>query len=197
MRQHQSRVGSEGAEYVRGAAIEKVVEASPQGLAIDRHMTPTFAVRRVVQHGGMAAEHSFDRGGIELSQDATDRRVSRSFPPLHAERIAQPGEVNIDKAVDCPIRVGAGDDCQDRKQHDVWQAIQLPFRSSRVFNFSQQFDKWTEWHHGNPARGSEGCQQRSHMEPRRRNPYAAIRRQFSSACGISDSSSPQSQRRER
>ena len=60
MRQHQSRVGSEGAEYVRGAAIEKVVEASPQGLAIDRHMTLTFAVRRVVQRGGMAAESSFD-----------------------------------------------------------------------------------------------------------------------------------------
>ena len=65
MRQYQSRVGSEGAEYVRGAAVEKVVEASPQGLAIDRHMTLTFAVRRVVQHGGMAAECRFDRGGIE------------------------------------------------------------------------------------------------------------------------------------
>ena len=65
--------------------------------------------------------------------------------------------MNIDEAVDRPIRVGTSDDCQDRKQHDVWQAIQLPFRSPRVFNFSQQFDKWTEWHHGNPARGSEGC----------------------------------------
>src|SRR5689334_11770360 len=64
MRQHQSRVGSEGAEYVRGAAVKKVVEASPQGLAINRHVTLTFAVRRVVQHGGMAAECSFDRGGI-------------------------------------------------------------------------------------------------------------------------------------
>ena len=73
-------------------------------------MTLTFAVRHVVQHGGMAAEHGFDRGGIELSQDAADRRVSRSFPPLHAERFAQPGDVNIDEAVDCPIRVGAGDD---------------------------------------------------------------------------------------
>ena len=60
MRQHQSRVRSEGAKYVRGAAVEKVVEASPQGLAIDRHMTLTFAVRRVVQRGGMTAERSFD-----------------------------------------------------------------------------------------------------------------------------------------
>src|ERR1700750_567563 len=74
MRQHQSGVGSEGAEYVCGAAVKKVVEASPQGLAIDRHVMLTSAVRRVVQHGGMAAESSFDRGGIELSQDATERR---------------------------------------------------------------------------------------------------------------------------
>ena len=152
MRQHQSRVRSKGAQYVRSAAVEEVVEASPQGLAIDRHMTLTFAVRRIVQHGGVAAERSFYRSGIELSQDATDCRVGRSFSPLHAERIAQPSEVNIDEAVDRPIRVGTGDDCQDRKQHDVWQAIQLPLRSPRVFNFSQQFDKRTEWHHGNPAR---------------------------------------------
>src|SRR5215469_4938675 len=134
MRQHQSRVRSEGAEYVRSAAVKKVVEASPQGLAIDRHMTLTFAVRYIVQHSGMVAERSFDRGGVELSQDTTDRRVSRSFPPLHAERIAQLREVNIDEAVDCPIRVGAGDDCQDRKQYDVRQAIQLPLRPPRVFD---------------------------------------------------------------
>ena len=126
---------------MRGATVEKVVEASSQGLAIDRHMTLTFAVPRVVQHGGMAAERSFDRGGIELSQDTTDRRVSRSFPPLQAERFAQPGDVNIDEAVDRPIRVGAGDDSQDRKQHDVRQAIQLPLRPPRVFDFGQQVNK--------------------------------------------------------
>src|ERR1700750_2282081 len=80
MRQHQSRVRSEGTKYVRGAAVEKVVEASSHGLAIDRHMTLTFAVHRLVQHGGMAAECSFDRGGIELPQHTTDRGVSWSFP---------------------------------------------------------------------------------------------------------------------
>jgi hypothetical protein len=51
-------VGSKGAEYVRSTAVEKVVEASSQGLAIDRHMPLTFAVCRVVQHGGMAAERT-------------------------------------------------------------------------------------------------------------------------------------------
>ena len=114
----QSRCASTRAEseakalsMCRGAAVKKVVEASPQGLAIDRHMTLTSAVRRVVQHGGMTTERSFDRGGIELPQDATDRRVSGSFPPLHPERIAQPGKVNIDETVDRPIGVGTRDDC--------------------------------------------------------------------------------------
>ena len=117
MRQHQSRVGSKGAEYVRGAAVEKVVKASPQCLAIDRHMTLTFAVRRVVQHGGMAAERRFDRGWIKLSQDA-----------CAAMKVASKGV--------------------------TW---------NRVAGI----------------------------------PYAAIRRRFASACGISDSPSPHSQRRER
>jgi hypothetical protein len=29
MRQHQSRIGSKGAEHVRGATVKKVVEATP------------------------------------------------------------------------------------------------------------------------------------------------------------------------
>src|SRR4029079_5302884 len=74
----------------------KLSKLRRKGLPSIAHMTLTFAVRRVVQHGGMAAECSFDRGGIELPQDTTDRRVSWSFPPLHAERIAQTGEAKIE-----------------------------------------------------------------------------------------------------
>jgi hypothetical protein len=37
--------------------------------------------------------------------------------------------------------VGAGDDNQDRKQHDVRQAIQLPLCPPRVFDFGQQVNK--------------------------------------------------------
>jgi hypothetical protein len=80
------RAVSEAQELSMSAARRKVVEASPRGIAIDRHMTLTFAVCRVVQHGGMAAERSFDRGGVELSQGATDRRLRSSLPPLPAER---------------------------------------------------------------------------------------------------------------
>jgi len=89
-------------------------------------MTLTFAVRRVVQHGGMKAAHNFDQGGIELSQNATDRRVCWSFPPLRAERIAQPREVDIDEALDRPIGAGAGDDSQDRQQTTCGRRYSFP-----------------------------------------------------------------------
>ena len=69
------------------------------------------------------------------------RPCKPELSPLHAEFCAQPVEVNIDEAVDRPIRVGARDDCQDRKQHDVRQTIQLPLRPPRVFDFSQQVNK--------------------------------------------------------
>jgi hypothetical protein len=42
-----------------------------------------------------------------------------------------------DEAVDRSIRVGDSNDCQDREQHDVRYAIQLPLRPYRVFDFSQ------------------------------------------------------------
>ncbi len=35
MREHQRRIGSKGAEHMRGAAVQEVVEAAPQGLAVD------------------------------------------------------------------------------------------------------------------------------------------------------------------
>ena len=98
MRQHQRRVGSEGAEYVHGAAVKEVVEAAPQGFAVDRHMTLILDLDRVIQNGSVAAKRSLDRGGVELSQDTADRCVGWCFPPFHAERIAQLGKVNINKA---------------------------------------------------------------------------------------------------
>ena len=137
MRQHQSRVRSESAKYVRGAAVEEVVEASPQGLAIDRHMTLTRDFGSIVQDGGMPAEHSLDRGRVKLSQNTTDRRVGWCFPPLHAERIAQLGKVNINEAVDRPVGIGASDDRQDREQHDVRQPIQLALGPPWVFDLGQ------------------------------------------------------------
>ena len=91
MRQHQSRVRSEGAEHVRCAAIKEVVEAAPQGFAIDRHMTPTLDFGSIIQDGGMAAEHGLDRGRVKLT---ADRRVGWCFPPLHAERVAQLSKMN-------------------------------------------------------------------------------------------------------
>src|SRR4051795_10268726 len=93
VRQHQLRVGREGAENVRGAAVEKVVEAAPQRLAVDRHVTLSLEPGWVVQRGGMAGKRGLDGGSVELLQDAADRRVGWRPPPGKAERVAEPGEV--------------------------------------------------------------------------------------------------------
>jgi hypothetical protein len=100
VRQHQGGIGREGAEHVRGAPVVEVVEAVPQGFAVNGHVALALKPGRVVQGGGVAAECRLDRGGVELLQDTADRRVGWRFPPPHAKRIAQPGEVNIDEAVD-------------------------------------------------------------------------------------------------
>ena len=118
----------------------------------------------------MAAKRRFDRSGVKLSQDAADRRVGRRFPPLQAEHVAQPSEVNIDEAVDRPIGIGASDDRQDREQHDVRQPIQLALGPPRVFDLGQQGDKGSERRHGNPSAAVEVASQGVRLDPRRRNP---------------------------
>src|SRR6187399_3032709 len=81
MRQHQRRIGSKGAEHVRGATVEKVIEAAPQGLAVDRHVTLALDRGGIVQRGGMATKRRLHRSGVKLPQDAADRRVGWRFPP--------------------------------------------------------------------------------------------------------------------
>jgi len=159
MRQHQSRVGSEGTKQVRGTAVDEVIEAAPQGLAVNRNMTATVAGDGAVQRRGMVAERPLDRGGIELPQDSADRRVGWRFPPSHTECFAQLSEVNIDEAVDCPIGIGTGNDSQDREQDHMRQLIELALCSSWIFDLGQQGNKRRERLHGNPI-GSKVASQR-------------------------------------
>ena len=48
---------------MRCAAIEEVVEAAPQGFAIDRHMTPTLDFGSITSDGGMAADTASTEAG--------------------------------------------------------------------------------------------------------------------------------------
>jgi hypothetical protein len=49
--------------------------------------------------------------------------------------------MDIDEAVDCPVRVGPGHHRQNGEQHDVGKTIELAFRSSRVFDLGKQSEK--------------------------------------------------------
>jgi len=85
----------------------------------------------------MAAKRRLHRSGVKLPQDTADRRVGWRFPPLQAEHVAQPSEVNIDETMDRPVGIGASDDRQDREQHDVRQPIQLALGPPGVFDLGQ------------------------------------------------------------
>jgi hypothetical protein len=141
-----------------------------------------------------AAERRFDRSGVELSQDAADRRVGGCFPPLQAERNAQSVEVDIDEAVDRPVGIGASDDRQDREQHHVRQSIQLALGPPWVFDFGQQGDKRSERRHATPSAAVKVASQGVRQIRVAGIPYAAVRGRFASARAISDSLSPRQER---
>jgi len=186
VRQHQSRAGSEGAEQVRGTTAVEVIEAAPQGLAVNRYMTMTFDRGRAVKRRGVAAESRLDRGGVKLPQNPADRRVGWRSLPFHPECIPQLSQVNIDEAVDRPIGISTGNDCQDREQNHMGQPVEFALRSSWIFDLGQQGNKWRKRPHGNPIH-NKGCQPDSQMDPRRRNPLSSGHSVICKTCCIADS----------
>jgi hypothetical protein len=115
MRQHQRRVGGKHAQNMRGLAVLEMIEAVAQRLAVDGDMALPRGSGLRVQNGSMATENVFHRNGIQLLEDEPDRAVGRRASPRQRERAAQPSEMNIDEAVDCPVRVGPGHHRQNGK----------------------------------------------------------------------------------
>ena len=145
----------------------------------------------------MAAKRRFHRSSVKLPQDSADRRVGRCSSPLQAERVAQPGEVNIDEAVDCPVGIGASDNRQDREQQDVRQPIQLALGPPGVLDLGQYGDKRSERRHGNPPAAVKVASQGVTHIRVAGIPYAAIPGQLALACDILDSPGPNRRRQER
>jgi hypothetical protein len=195
-RQHQSRVGREGARRARGATVVGVAGAVAQGFAVNGPVALAPGCGRVAQGRGMAAKRRPDRERVELLRDTADRRGGRRFPPRHAERVAQPGKASLDEAVDRSAGVGASDDRQDREQHDARQSTQLAPGPPWVLGVGQPGDKTGERRRGNLVRGCGGCQPGSQTDPRRRNPYAAITGRVASAWGSADPPGPNPRRHE-
>jgi hypothetical protein len=108
MRQHQRGVGGKHAQNMRGFAVLEMIEAVAQRLAVDGDMALPRGSGLRVQNGGMAPKNVFHRSRIQLLENEPDRAVGRRASPRQRERAAQPSEMDIDEAVDCPVRVGPG-----------------------------------------------------------------------------------------
>ena len=154
MRQDQGVLRCKGGEDVRRLAVVEMVEAALKRLAVDRHMTQTRnGWLALAKSGGMLAEHLLDRGRVELLQNPTDRGVGRSAPPLQAERLAQPDEIDVDEAMDAAIGIGSSEYGQNREQHHMRQPVHLALGAPRIVNFFQHIEKSSASVHGNPRIG--------------------------------------------
>jgi hypothetical protein len=90
--------------------------------------------RLLVKDGGMAAERLLDRGGVELPENVSDGRIGWRPTPFQPEELAQTNEMDVDEAMDTPVRVGSGYHRQNSEQNHVGQTIQLAFGPSGVLD---------------------------------------------------------------
>jgi hypothetical protein len=149
MRQHQRCVRRERAQNMRGLAVLEMVEAVAQRLAVNGDVALPRVAGLRVENGGVAPEYLLHRSCIQLLENDPDRAVGRRPPPRQREKAAQPGEMDIDEAMDCPVGVGPGHHGQYGEQHDVRKTIKFAFRASRVFDLGKQGEKWGQRRHGN------------------------------------------------
>jgi hypothetical protein len=108
-----------------------------QGFAIDDDVTLPLWGGLLVNDGGMASEHLLDRSCIQLLENDADRGVGRCATPFQTKKLAQTREMDIDEAVDAPVRICPGHHRQNGEQNHMRQAIKLAFGPSRVLDFGQ------------------------------------------------------------
>ena len=137
MREHQGRFRGKRAENMRGLAVVEIVEASTQRFAVDDDVLLPLRGALLVKDGGMASEHLLDRSYIQLLENDADRGVGRCATPFQTEKLPQTREMDIDEAVDAPVRVCPGHHRQNGEQNHMRQAIQLAFGPTRVLDFGQ------------------------------------------------------------
>src|ERR1700723_2752500 len=146
MCQHQRGIGRESTQNLGeratykggGGTVTKVVEATTQGLAIQRDAALPGGCVRHLKQCRMATKTGFHRSRIEPLEDIADGRVCGRSTPSKTERFIQLVTMNVDEGDDATRRIAAGHDGKNSKQQHMGQAVELPLRPTRIRNFSQQ-----------------------------------------------------------
>jgi len=148
MRQHQRRIGGEGAQNLPRLGVVEGVETSLERVAVERQGANAGYGRGVVASAGVIAKSRLDVGGFQALQNETDRRVRGRSLPVDPEGLVQPFPMNPDERADAAIGVGSAGDSQNRKQQNMRQATELSFGAARVGDRRQQRQKNLERLHG-------------------------------------------------
>src|ERR1700723_3023883 len=138
MCQYQRGIGRESTQNLGGGTVTKIVEATTQGLAIQRDAALPGGCMRHLKQCRMATKSGFHRSRIEPLEDIADGRVRGRSTPSKTERFIQLATMNVDERDDATRRIAAGHDGKNSKQQHMGQAVELPLRPTRIRNFSQQ-----------------------------------------------------------
>jgi hypothetical protein len=119
MCQYQRGIGRESTQNLGGGTVTKIVEATTQGLAIQRDAALPGGCMRHLKQCRMATKSGFHRSRIEPLEDIADGRVRGRSTPSKTERFIQLATMNVDERDDATRRIAAGHDGKNRKQQHV------------------------------------------------------------------------------
>jgi hypothetical protein len=147
--QDQGGLAGERAEHVRGGRVVQVVEAAPEGLAVQgddgRRARPR---RRLVQPPGVAAESRLEVGGIEGQEQVAQRVHGRDPAQAGAEGGVQALPVHVDERQDAAVGGGAGQHGEGREQEQVGQRVAPALAAARVGDLRKGCEQSGERDHG-------------------------------------------------
>lgn len=103
MRQHQRRVGGEGAEHLSCFDVVEAVETALEGFAIERHDTCARSRGGKVQAGGVFAKYLFNIYRPQPLQNVPDGGMSGWPFPADLEGPVQFPPMDFDEGTDAAI----------------------------------------------------------------------------------------------
>jgi hypothetical protein len=116
----ERRFAAESTQHLGSGLVIQVIEAAPEGFAVERDDAPAGRRGRTAQLGGMVAEGGLKLGRIEGLEQGAQRVDRRRGPEAGAEGGVEPLAMHADEQADTAVGGGAGQHGQDAEQQQVW-----------------------------------------------------------------------------
>lgn len=138
VRQDQTGFGIERVQHLGCLSVAEIVEATLEGLPVERDGASRRIGCLAPQSGGVMAENLLDRRWVQALEDVADGGMGRRALPAQTEGRVQPTAMHRDERFDGPKGIAAGYHGEDREQQNVGQFIELSLGPARVWDFVEQ-----------------------------------------------------------